>query len=74
MYVCSLHLVIIFSLAFDWAYEQDMLLTYDWILKADDDTFIFVENLVSALEPLDPSSRIAIGHKLYTWETVRFYY
>jgi glycoprotein-N-acetylgalactosamine 3-beta-galactosyltransferase len=40
---------------------------YDWFLKADDDTFIFVDHLRQFLERHDPESPIYFGYNLKTW-------
>ncbi|RXG69618.1 Glycoprotein-N-acetylgalactosamine 3-beta-galactosyltransferase 1 [Armadillidium vulgare] len=61
------------SKAFLWVYDENLLSSYEWVLKVDDDTFVFVENLISSLKPYDPNHLIAAGHKLYTWETNEVY-
>lgn len=35
---------------------------YDWYLKADDDTYIFVENLLKFVSDKDPSSPVTYGY------------
>ncbi|XP_033242688.1 glycoprotein-N-acetylgalactosamine 3-beta-galactosyltransferase 1-like isoform X2 [Drosophila miranda] len=39
---------------------------YDWFLKADDDTFIIMENLRYFLYPYDPEAALYFGHKFHT--------
>ena len=45
-------------------------LKYDWILKADDDTFVIIENLSKFLKDYDPQTPLFTGLELTTWETV----
>lgn len=56
---------------FELIYDQDLISSYDWFLKADDDTFVLVDNLMKGLQSFDPSQKMAFGHKLLTWEEVR---
>ncbi len=41
------------------------------MVKADDDSFVLVENLRAAVMALDPDTPAATGVHLRTWETVR---
>ncbi|XP_071552788.1 glycoprotein-N-acetylgalactosamine 3-beta-galactosyltransferase 1-like isoform X3 [Panulirus ornatus] len=52
---------------FEWAYEHQS--EFDWVVKADDDTFLVVENLQAAVRTLDPNQPQATGVHLHTWET-----
>lgn len=52
---------------FEWAYEHRD--EFDWVVKADDDTFLLVENLQAAVRGLDPALPSATGVHLRTWET-----
>ncbi|KAK8396394.1 hypothetical protein O3P69_005440 [Scylla paramamosain] len=56
---------------FLWAYK--VLGEFDWVVKADDDSFVFVENLRAAVKVLDPDSPLAAGVHLATWETGETY-
>ena len=47
-------------LAFLYAYEK-LLYDYDWFIKADDDTYIFVENLKFFLKDKNPSDPVTYG-------------
>uniref|UniRef100_A0A0N4ZI45 Beta-1,4-galactosyltransferase n=1 Tax=Parastrongyloides trichosuri TaxID=131310 RepID=A0A0N4ZI45_PARTI len=38
---------------------------YDWYFKADDDTYIILENLRALLSILDPNKHIFYGHKMF---------
>lgn len=40
---------------------------YDWFLKCDDDTFIFVDHLKEFLADHDPRRSIYLGYELNTW-------
>ena len=51
-----------------WGKTKEMFLqteqlatSYDWVLKADDDTFIFMENLKSMLSHFNSSSALMAG-------------
>eukprot|EP00099_Drosophila_melanogaster_P000852 NP_001033979.1 uncharacterized protein Dmel_CG34056 [Drosophila melanogaster] len=39
---------------------------YDWFLKADDDTFVIMENLRFLLYPYDPEAALYFGHRFRT--------
>ncbi|KAH8380204.1 hypothetical protein KR009_009466 [Drosophila setifemur] len=39
---------------------------YDWFLKADDDTFVIMENLRWLLYPYDPEAPLYFGHRFRT--------
>ena len=47
--------------AFKYVYDHH-LHDVDWFMKADDDTFVVVENLERLLSPLDPTKPYYIGH------------
>jgi glycoprotein-N-acetylgalactosamine 3-beta-galactosyltransferase len=49
------------TLAFHYVYEK-YLNDFDWFVKADDDTYIFVDNLKSFLKEQNPSEPITFGH------------
>ena len=42
----------------------------DWVIKADDDTFVIVENLRKSLKSYDPHQLVAFGLPLMTWDSV----
>ncbi|RCN50190.1 hypothetical protein ANCCAN_03795 [Ancylostoma caninum] len=48
--------------AFSWAYNN-VLDDYDWFLKADDDTYMHMENLRALLNEYSPDDALAIGHQ-----------
>lgn len=56
---------------FEWAYGRRH--DFDWVVKADDDTFLVVENLQAALLRLDPDRALATGVQLRTWDTGSVY-
>ena len=37
--------------------------TFDYLLKADDDTFVVMENLMSRLSRMSPEKKFLLGHK-----------
>jgi hypothetical protein len=49
------------SLAFQFAY-QNYFHDFDWFVKADDDTYIIVENLREFLRKQDPSQPVTFGY------------
>jgi hypothetical protein len=49
------------TLALHYVYEK-YLNDFDWFVKADDDTYIFVDNLKSFLKEQNPSEPITFGH------------
>ncbi|KAK3892009.1 hypothetical protein Pcinc_004134 [Petrolisthes cinctipes] len=51
---------------FEWAYDHRD--EFDWVVKADDDTFLLVENLQAAVRGLDPLQPQATGVHLRTWD------
>ncbi|XP_022219639.2 glycoprotein-N-acetylgalactosamine 3-beta-galactosyltransferase 1-like [Drosophila obscura] len=50
---------------FEYAYKHHGE-DYDWFLKADDDTFVIMENLRYFLYPYDPEAALYFGHKFRT--------
>ncbi|KAH8386155.1 hypothetical protein KR200_001675 [Drosophila serrata] len=42
---------------------QNFVEDYDWFLKADDDTFVIMENLRLLLYPYDPEAALYFGHR-----------
>ncbi|RCN44428.1 N-acetyllactosaminide 3-alpha-galactosyltransferase [Ancylostoma caninum] len=48
--------------AFTWAYNN-VLDDYEWFLKADDDTYMHMENLRALLKEYSPDDALAIGHQ-----------
>ena len=49
------------KLAFKYVYENHFD-DFDWFLKADDDTFIIIENLKQLVSKYDTSEPIHLGH------------
>ena len=49
------------TLAFLYVYEN-FLNDYDWFVKADDDTYLFVENLKLFLKDKNPSDPVTFGY------------
>ncbi|XP_017066354.1 glycoprotein-N-acetylgalactosamine 3-beta-galactosyltransferase 1 [Drosophila eugracilis] len=49
-------------IALDYVY-QNYGEDYDWFLKADDDTFVIMENLRLLLYPYDPEAALYFGHR-----------
>ena len=47
--------------AFDYVYKHHVT-DYDWFLKADDDTYVIVENLKYFLSSQDPDKPVFFGH------------
>jgi glycoprotein-N-acetylgalactosamine 3-beta-galactosyltransferase len=47
--------------AFKYAFDN-YLNESDWFMKADDDTYVFVENLKHALSAFDPNEPVYLGH------------
>lgn len=56
---------------FLWAHS--VMDEFDWVVKADDDSFIFVENLRAAVKVLDADSPLTAGVHLSTWDTGETY-
>ncbi|ALC43496.1 CG34057 [Drosophila busckii] len=48
-----------------YAYEH-YIEDYDWFLKADDDTYVIMENLRMFLYPYDPEAPVYFGYRLRT--------
>ncbi|XP_064086950.1 glycoprotein-N-acetylgalactosamine 3-beta-galactosyltransferase 1-like [Macrobrachium nipponense] len=57
---------------FEWAYNHRD--DYDWVFKADDDTFVVIENLQAAVASLDPDEPQATGNHLSTWDRGSTYF
>lgn len=49
------------GLALRYIYEN-FARDYDWIVKADDDTYLFIDNLKNFLKDKNPSEPITFGH------------
>ncbi|TDG48499.1 hypothetical protein AWZ03_005043 [Drosophila navojoa] len=50
---------------FAYAYEH-FVEDYDWFLKADDDTYVIMENLRMFLYPFDPEAAVFFGYRFRT--------
>ena len=48
------------------AFLAEKAVDHDYVLKADDDAFVFVGNLRALLQPFDPNDRLYLGHDLYS--------
>jgi len=59
------------TLAFYYAYEN-LIDQFDWFVKADDDTYIIIENLKSFLQKQNSSEPITFGYnfKVYLMDTI----
>lgn len=47
---------------------------YDWFLKADDDTYVIVENLRRLLQPLDPDKPLYLGYRFKPYDPQGMFY
>ncbi|KAK2192618.1 hypothetical protein NP493_26g07048 [Ridgeia piscesae] len=64
------HLAMKTSKTFDYVYthHRDQA---DWFLKADDDTYVIMENLRHMLTPYNPQEALSFGHAFIT--TAQFF-
>jgi glycoprotein-N-acetylgalactosamine 3-beta-galactosyltransferase len=60
------HLTLKTTLAFHYVYKH-LLNDYDWFVKADDDTYLFVENLKLFLKEQNTSEPITFGYNFKVW-------
>ena len=44
--------------------KKEGAIEFDFVLKADDDTFVFADNLADFLRPFDPGDVLYVGHAL----------
>lgn len=58
------------TLAFYYTYEN-LIDQYDWFVKADDDTYLIVENLRSFLREQNSSEAISFGYNFKVYFTVK---
>lgn len=49
----------------EYVYDNNLLKSYDWYLKADDDTYVIVENLKAFLSLKDPTEDMAFGFYIH---------
>ena len=56
-----------FQAAFDYVYKH-YYNDYDWFMKADDDTYVIMENLRYFLSNEDTNEPVFFGHWFKVWE------
>lgn len=50
--------------SFQWIYDQKLLNEYDWILKADDDAYMVMENVREMLYQYKPETALNFGERI----------